>query len=332
MFTCEYDDHQPEALESHPEHVPLQVDIVQQSYGWSQQRDFYIYRFEVTHAGAEAYQDAYLGLFMDPDVGSQPEDDEFDHQVFRVNRRTLPIAYAHDAVGEVPGCVGSLILGFGRSGETPGVRRPAWHAVSHFASAYAFPDGDPVNDAQRYASMEESLGSIYGPADMRYVVSVGPFPRFEAGETLWFDVAFVIGHGLEGMLDAAWRAWRLYANDLVEARDSDLARAPAAAEWAGRQAVGGAPVGGLRVWGHPASPPLRIQYRLPELRTVHLNLYDPAGRRVRRLLQGAEQPAGMHSVVWDGADARGRRLPPGVYLYRLRAGADDLAGRLMLLR
>lgn len=37
------------------------------------------------------------------------------------------------------------------------------------------------------------------------------------------------------------------------------------------------------------------------------------------LVNGA-QPAGIHSVVWDGRDASGRTVATGVYTYRLEAG------------
>jgi hypothetical protein len=55
---------------------------------------------------------------------------------------------------------------------------------------------------------------------------------------------------------------------------------------------------------------------------ARLDIFDPAGRLVRTLLDGA-QPAGEASRVWDGRALDGDRLPPGVYLMRLEA--DDLA-------
>ena len=44
----------------------------------------------------------------------------------------------------------------------------------------------------------------------------------------------------------------------------------------------------------------------------------------------ASQLAGGHSVPWDGADDRGRRLSAGIYLFRMRAGSFIGTRRLVL--
>ncbi len=49
---------------------------------------------------------------------------------------------------------------------------------------------------------------------------------------------------------------------------------------------------------------------------VSLQVFDLSGRIVRTLQQG-DLPAGSHSVIWDGTDARGTQVPGGVYFYRL---------------
>ena len=70
---------------------------------------------------------------------------------------------------------------------------------------------------------------------------------------------------------------------------------------------------------------------LPTAGAVELSVYDLEGRRVRTLLD-ASLPAGTHPGVWDGTDASGRPVGPGVYWYRLIAGASSLARRIVLLR
>jgi flagellar hook assembly protein FlgD len=61
-----------------------------------------------------------------------------------------------------------------------------------------------------------------------------------------------------------------------------------------------------------------------------LEVYDVTGRHVRTLLRG-NVAAGQHTVQWDGRDDRGFSVGSGVYFYRLRAGANSVASRKMLL-
>ena len=45
-----------------------------------------------------------------------------------------------------------------------------------------------------------------------------------------------------------------------------------------------------------------------------------------------DMPAGHHTVVWNGLDARGKPAPSGVYFYRIRAGTYSARNRMVLLR
>ena len=55
---------------------------------------------------------------------------------------------------------------------------------------------------------------------------------------------------------------------------------------------------------------------------VELGIYDLSGRRVRDL-QNARSTAGRQGIEWDGLDAAGKLVPPGLYIYRLVIGSDD---------
>ncbi|NKB69759.1 MAG: T9SS type A sorting domain-containing protein [Candidatus Latescibacteria bacterium] len=74
-----------------------------------------------------------------------------------------------------------------------------------------------------------------------------------------------------------------------------------------------------------------IRYTLPQAGHVVLTVYNLAGQQVARLVEG-QRPAGVSTVRWDGADAVGRELASGVYLYRLQAGAKIATRKLLLLR
>lgn len=70
---------------------------------------------------------------------------------------------------------------------------------------------------------------------------------------------------------------------------------------------------------NPARAGAAIAFELPRAGEAHLALYDVAGREVRRLADGW-MGAGTHTARWDGRNASGRSVPPGIYLYRLHAG------------
>ncbi len=55
---------------------------------------------------------------------------------------------------------------------------------------------------------------------------------------------------------------------------------------------------------------------LSEAGPARLRIFDAEGRWVRTLLEGM-RPAGEYRAPWDARDARGHRVPPGVYLARL---------------
>lgn len=56
-----------------------------------------------------------------------------------------------------------------------------------------------------------------------------------------------------------------------------------------------------------------IEYTLPLFARVDLSVYDAMGRLVRTLVRGVCAP-GVHTAYWDGKDATGRLVCPGVYL------------------
>jgi hypothetical protein len=59
-------------------------------------------------------------------------------------------------------------------------------------------------------------------------------------------------------------------------------------------------------------------------------VFDLAGRVVRRVLD-AQFAAGPHEVAWDGRDAGGARVAPGVYVWRVRSGEREAVSKLVRL-
>jgi hypothetical protein len=82
---------------------------------------------------------------------------------------------------------------------------------------------------------------------------------------------------------------------------------------------------------NPFNPATTIRYALPRDVDVNLRIFDLRGRLVRTLVDGV-QPAGEHTVLWDGRTAAGATAASGVYLYRLRAGDEVRQRRMTLVR
>jgi subtilisin family serine protease len=77
---------------------------------------------------------------------------------------------------------------------------------------------------------------------------------------------------------------------------------------------------------NPFNASTTIAFSLPEAAHVDLVAYNALGRPVA-ILVDRRYEAGDYEVVWDA-----RRLPSGVYFYRLRAGAQVVTRRTMLLK
>jgi len=73
-----------------------------------------------------------------------------------------------------------------------------------------------------------------------------------------------------------------------------------------------------------------IDFELPRAERVKLEVFDLAGRRVRVLAEGSYAP-GRWSAEWDRRDAAGNPARPGIFLYRLRAGAFHAQRKMVLM-
>jgi hypothetical protein len=87
----------------------------------------------------------------------------------------------------------------------------------------------------------------------------------------------------------------------------------------------------LACFPNPFNPSTAIQYSIPERGRVDLAVYDVTGRKIIRLTDDVRQ-AGVQRVIWDGRDARGRRVPSGIYFVRLQAGERTSAVKVAIVR
>jgi len=82
---------------------------------------------------------------------------------------------------------------------------------------------------------------------------------------------------------------------------------------------------------NPFAETTSIRYRLAVEHEVSIEIYDVAGRKVRNLLSSPEGSGGR-SVIWNGRNDAGRRVSPGIYFVRLKAGAKLRSQRILLAR
>jgi hypothetical protein len=82
---------------------------------------------------------------------------------------------------------------------------------------------------------------------------------------------------------------------------------------------------------NPAPGAATIRFQLPREAATAFTVYDTAGRRVASLGRGTWE-AGESSIVWNGRDADGRRVAPGVYFVRGTTSDGDHATARVTMR
>ncbi|MCK4546138.1 MAG: VCBS repeat-containing protein [Candidatus Eisenbacteria sp.] len=73
---------------------------------------------------------------------------------------------------------------------------------------------------------------------------------------------------------------------------------------------------------NPAGSGTEIRFTIARRGQVTMRVYDVTGRAVRTLVEKG-LPAGEHTAFWDGRNAAGAKVAPGVYLVRMMR--DDIA-------
>lgn len=82
---------------------------------------------------------------------------------------------------------------------------------------------------------------------------------------------------------------------------------------------------------NPANGPTTISFNVPEPTRASLRIYDTAGRLVNTIMDDYVT-AGRHVLKWDGRDQFGQEVASGVYIYRLSAGRENMARKMVFMR
>lgn len=247
-FSAQMRDDTPEAISAYPDHEPLGVLVVQQSFQWTDPRlrDAIGFDFTVRNIGEETLEDVYIGFFADCDIGLRTnvhneEDDMaryWEGEAAALSGLDYPVrvAYMYDDNGDfglTPGFLGVALLD--HTTDPTGATAPTAVAVRSFQvfnGMLSYIDGgDPANDSECYEALSTA---VHDPdvqpgyaGDYRVLISSGPFPSVAPGQEIHYQIALVIGEA--DMFGVAAEMARLYEGAAFD-RDGDPATGPGGRE------------------------------------------------------------------------------------------------------
>jgi hypothetical protein len=83
------------------------------------------------------------------------------------------------------------------------------------------------------------------------------------------------------------------------------------------------------LWPGPSSGGVHVSFELPDDDAGSLDVYDVAGRHIRRVWSGR---GGRHDSAWDGRDESGKPVTSGVYFLRLTSPRGHDSAKLVMVR
>ena len=311
-----------------------------------------LYDVSLTYRGSETFEDVYLGVFSDPDLG-----DGFDDYVGSDPGRGLGFVYnasPTDVVYGTPPAVGYdfLSCSLGPDGEPTGAK------VMYFINGGGLPTNDPGNGQGMYNFLQgfwgdgtpltvggdgynpgsddvtdfafsghppefwsefdaDGNGTANSPGDRRFLMSNGPL-TLEPGDEQTITVGILWALG-EDHLDSVDELKA--ASDFIQ-QDFDGCAFVSAED-------GAVPTGSTFGAAYPnpfaAQTTFDLAFEAPGRATVEV--LDVLGRRVDVLLDGAV-PAGPRTLTWSPAAA----LPNGVYFVRVQIGNETATRAVVLQR
>lgn len=225
------------ASELYPDHTPLNLQVVQQTYAWENDDvdDFVGFEFFIKNIGVTPIEDVYIGFFADCDIGARgregaSEDDMAGYWEGMVRTQDgsyefVSIGYMYDNDGDdgqAPGYFGICFLGHDTdpTGQTAPTR-VAIRSYQSFSGQQSFDQGgDPTNDAERYellsSNNKDGDTGVGKQNDFRFMISGGPFVKLEPDAVLRFQAAMVCGNGLGGLRANAAEAVRTYRGNFFD--------------------------------------------------------------------------------------------------------------------
>jgi hypothetical protein len=82
---------------------------------------------------------------------------------------------------------------------------------------------------------------------------------------------------------------------------------------------------------NPFNPVTKIEYYLPTLSNVRLEIYNLLGQKIRTLI-AQKQTKGKYIVYWDGKNNSGEVVSSGIYIYQLKTENYVITKKMVFLR
>ena len=87
----------------------------------------------------------------------------------------------------------------------------------------------------------------------------------------------------------------------------------------------------LPAYPNPFNPSTTIRYGLDVNSHVTVKIYDISGMLISTLIN-TEQAQGWHSIIWNGTNQQGTRVPAGLYFNKITSDNEVKTTKLMLLK
>ena len=87
----------------------------------------------------------------------------------------------------------------------------------------------------------------------------------------------------------------------------------------------------VEAYPNPASGPVTLTLTLSESSFTRVNIFDITGKSVSILAED-EFDSGNHKITWNGTNDAGNRVPDGIYVYTVSAGAIKETGKIVIQR
>lgn len=176
-----------------------------------------------------------------------------------------------------------------------------------------------------FASDVEGNGEIYANEPLfGFLVNVSQYPGVDSLPAL-SDFSYAEGQTLQfrvwcawqKFLDGKWQVWGCFSE----------------VDW-GLGIPPGEDISSFRLfqnYPNPFNPETTIEFYLPQVAEVRLEIFNLLGQRVRTLAAD-RKIAGLHRATWDGRDGAGKELGGGVYFLRLQAENSVQTRKMLLIR
>jgi len=86
-----------------------------------------------------------------------------------------------------------------------------------------------------------------------------------------------------------------------------------------------------RNYPNPFNPETIIEYSLPKEGPITVCVYNSLGQKIRTLVDELQQ-AGIHKVIWDGRNDKGKQVTNGIYFYTIISFQLVESEKMLLLR